>query len=639
MRGWGRRSGLMALVLLAAGLGSSARAAGPPAPTGLLLVGTVVTMNADHEVMADGRVLVKNGKIERIWTGASPPPGVDLTGVATVSSGPGGLIFPGLINLHDHPSYDFLPRWLPPTAHVQANLGRPDGTEPYANRYQWNKPGTAAVEFERLVRNPYNAVTDHLPSGKDDASTHAEARAALGGQTAIQGTNEQAVSLVRNVDALNFGDDHVDNEVGRVTLPEFSQNKAGGIRARMVNGTLKAWLVHLAEGVRDGQRREGDPEADSARSELDTLRQQRLLTDATVVVHGTGLERSDFKEMREAPAAEADGGPGDGLGAKLVWSPLSNLVLYGQTTEIYDALAEGLVVSLGTDWTPSGSNTLLDELKVADVAMRHQSLLGGSRENVPGLADEAQLDRTLVDMVTRNPALTLRWPEVGTIAEGKVADLLLVRRPAATPTGGMPDTPYRNLIDATARDVTLVTVDGNPIAGEVELLKRLRVGHDVVESPSGQYRKGVHVAVTQSDDRLPTIEQRLRAGLQALGGEQPRGSAAKKGETFYGYLWKNMQGDQFNQKTTYDEFLSKLKTAYPTSPVGGVNLERMQLPPLLTDDDDFSFAVLGQRLTPSGRIDDKTPPYRIYQANLNHIQAGENPFAQPAFFDRWYGSP
>jgi hypothetical protein len=37
------------------------------------------------------------------------------------------------------------------------------------------------------------------------------------------------------------------------------------------------------------------------------------------------------------------------LGAKLVWSPLSNLMLYGLTTNVYQALAARVLVSLGTD--------------------------------------------------------------------------------------------------------------------------------------------------------------------------------------------------------------------------------------------------------------------------------------------------
>jgi cytosine/adenosine deaminase-related metal-dependent hydrolase len=57
-------------------------------------------------------------------------------------------------------------------------------------------------------------------------------------------------------------------------------------------------------------------------------------------------------------------GSGDGLGAKLVWSPLSNLLLYGQTALVYDALKAGVLVLLGTDWSPSGSRHLLDELNI-----------------------------------------------------------------------------------------------------------------------------------------------------------------------------------------------------------------------------------------------------------------------------------
>src|SRR5262249_45821792 len=149
------------------------------------------------------------------------------------------------------------------------------------------------------------------------------------------------------------------------------------------------------------------------------LKKKCLLTDMTVIIHGTALERSDFAEMRAAPTIRTDGS-GDGRGAKLVWSPLSNLLLYGKTTNVYDALAEGVLVSLGTDWTPSGSRTLLHELKVADVALRDARVLGKSRKEVPAFAIDCKrglerqraenaLDQALVDMVTRNPALALRW--------------------------------------------------------------------------------------------------------------------------------------------------------------------------------------------------------------------------------------
>ena len=87
----------------------------------------------------------------------------------------------------------------------------------------------------------------------------------------------------------------------------------------------------------------------------------------TVIVHGTALEAQDFVEMRGAPTTRSNGS-GDGLGAKLVWSPLSNLLLYGQTADIKAAKAAGVRIGIGSDWAPSGSKNLLGELKIAQLA-------------------------------------------------------------------------------------------------------------------------------------------------------------------------------------------------------------------------------------------------------------------------------
>jgi len=49
----------------------------------------------------------------------------------------------------------------------------------------------------------------------------------------------------------------------------------------------------------------------------------------------------------------------------MVWSPFSNLLLYGGTSDIARARNEGVLIALGPDWSPSGSKNLLGELKVA----------------------------------------------------------------------------------------------------------------------------------------------------------------------------------------------------------------------------------------------------------------------------------
>ena len=54
-------------------------------------------------------------------------------------------------------------------------------------------------------------------------------------------------------------------------------------------------------------------------------------------------------------------------GGSIVWSPFSNLALYGETTDVATAIGLGIKVALGPDWSPTASKNLLHELKVARI--------------------------------------------------------------------------------------------------------------------------------------------------------------------------------------------------------------------------------------------------------------------------------
>jgi hypothetical protein len=60
----------------------------------------------------------------------------------------------------------------------------------------------------------------------------------------------------------------------------------------MRDGLVDAWLVHLAEVVRDDDRPPDDPF--SSRGEFVRLQGLGLLTGMTVIIHGTALEHDDF---------------------------------------------------------------------------------------------------------------------------------------------------------------------------------------------------------------------------------------------------------------------------------------------------------------------------------------------------------
>ena len=108
-------------------------------------------------------------------------------------------------------------------------------------------------------------------------------------------------------------------------------------------GSLNAWFVHLSEGVDQ-----------SSKAEFDALWDKGLIMDETVVIHGTGMDASQFNQMGTT-------------GAGLVWSPFSNLVLYGDTTDVVAADNAGITISIAPDWGPSGTKNNLHELKVADM--------------------------------------------------------------------------------------------------------------------------------------------------------------------------------------------------------------------------------------------------------------------------------
>ena len=50
-------------------------------------------------------------------------------------------------------------------------------------------------------------------------------------------------------------------------------------------------------------------------------------------------------------------------GVGLIWSPRSNIELYGVTTDVALAKEQGVKIAVAPDWSPSGSDGLLQELK------------------------------------------------------------------------------------------------------------------------------------------------------------------------------------------------------------------------------------------------------------------------------------
>ena len=328
-----------------------------------------------------------------------------------------GVIAPGLIDLHGHPEFNIFAAWEPP--------------KQYINRYSWR----GSDLYQLLVRDPQNHLREVLPAKTQ--LRYAEIRALVGGVTAIQGTGGltstfQDEALVRNVDKWIFG-----AQVGRslIDLPtpgsEFGMDSLMSILDGIESGEVKAFYVHLAEGRSDNEL---------SRNEFGKLVALDALTPATVVIHGTALSQDELADLRDA-------------GAKLVWSPQSNLRLYGETTRAADALELGLPIGLGADWLPSGSTSLLAEIKVArrTIAEQRGRPPTGSSWSTWSPRDAAMI-AGLED-------------KLGRLAAGRPADLVVFER--------REQDPWENVVEAEPSWVDLVMIGGKLVYGRAEWMPGL----------------------------------------------------------------------------------------------------------------------------------------------------------------------
>jgi 5-methylthioadenosine/S-adenosylhomocysteine deaminase len=355
------------------------------------LRGAVVTPTAAWD---DGYVVVDGASIAAVQQEA--PDGVRVLET-------GGVLLPGLIDLHGHPEFNVFAAWEPPTL--------------FANRYRWRD----SEVYHQLVRDPQNTLLTKLPPRTE--LRYAEIRALIAGTTAIQGASAGSATaadepLVRNVDLYVFGRHRARS---MIDLPSATSQQAASL-ARVLGdiaaGKVDAFYLHLCEGRRGDQR-----SATEYRRFLDL----HAATPATVVIHGSALSADQLHEVADA-------------GCKLVWSPQSNLRLYGETTLAAEALAAGMPVGLGADWLPSGSTSLLAELKVARRELAAQG-------RPPAAAE-------LVAMVTSGAAAIAGLQDhLGSLAPGRSADLVVLERHH--------DDVYENVCEADPGWVDLVMIGGD----------------------------------------------------------------------------------------------------------------------------------------------------------------------------------
>jgi cytosine/adenosine deaminase-related metal-dependent hydrolase len=385
---------------------------------GLLLRGTVLTPTGP---LSPGEVLVMGNTLACVAADCSTSPGASTATIIDTHA----TISPGLIDAHNHLTYDFLPEWVPP--------------QHYQNRYQWANDASYMAWIAPYA--DHRSAADHVcPSTK-----WGELRSIIHGTTTVQGESPQqscADRLARNADHYNgLGTDTMQTSIGSVrdlTDTGTTTPNRTTLTTAFTSGATTRFVVHMQEGyAQDNVTLEFESYAGR-----DT-RTISLFAPAGGMPYGTGV----FIHSLALTAAQI--GEAFAQHARIVWSPSSNMALYGRTADIGALLAGGLTIGLGPDWTPSGEDEMLSEMRYAQAY--------GASQSISALTAER-----LWRMATVDGADVVGLTPIGTLVVGQRADIAVFGRTNATD-------PYQAVIDSRADDVRLVLIDGVGYYGDTNL--------------------------------------------------------------------------------------------------------------------------------------------------------------------------
>jgi hypothetical protein len=413
-------------------------------PNSFVLSGKLITPAG----IVDGKLVIQGSTIACVGADCAVPSGATSFAITDA------WIFPGFIDAHNHVAYNVLPKFTPP--HLSKNRGEWEASKEYKN---FKKP------FDLLKQKGLSC----------EAIKYGEMKALISGVTTIQGTSPDLPcfrTLIRNAEnenELDVGPKHIRTFILDISTFDVAKEK-------MDFSVTKSFVVHLGEGVDS-----------KAREEFVTLKQKGLLTSQTAIIHGTAFGEPEFQEMAQ-------------IGAKLIWSPQSNLVLYGQTTQIPLALKQGISISLGVDWNPTGSDDIFQELRVAAKV---------NEEQFAGAIPKANW----IPMVTANPAKALALGDkIGALAQGMKADITVLAAQDADPTD--------SLLKTHLQDVEMVWVGGELLYGNAAVVRAVKPDLCeplLVHGSSKQICvKNVHSAVPKSDQTKEQIQSILQGKMTNL---------------------------------------------------------------------------------------------------------------------------
>ncbi|WP_288244877.1 amidohydrolase family protein [uncultured Chryseobacterium sp.] len=425
------------------------------------------------------------------------------------------VIFPSFINLHTHIGYNVLPLWNSP--HI------------WYNRHQWrNSPQYEAEikDFTNFIKKEWASkpallesfIADFIPATKlasllyDESNSsyrefymfraiteveriHAilsEIQAVCGGTGLLLQTlsldeedPEMKHFLIRNTG--NSEDMGINKSLKVFPVVDFynpkirpdgtpvadtsnwSPEKQGKLdnyinSVNQNNANYYSTIAHIGEG-KSGNLYNATKDKYSLNEckqlfhELkQKVKSQYLRESNLILVHANGIDYEDSDTISFLKDNNIS----------IVWSPVSNLLLYNDTLPIEKLLDENINVCLGTDWTPSGSKHMLDEMKFARYYCDYFNI--------------ACSDKQIFDMSTTNAAKALGNLKYSVIQDGAFADLFVYK------TNNLENL-LGDFLQSDDEKIKFSMINGRIIYGDTIVFENMKVDYQKFPDDEGEFSK------------------------------------------------------------------------------------------------------------------------------------------------------
>jgi cytosine/adenosine deaminase-related metal-dependent hydrolase len=291
------------------------------------------------------------------------PPGEGVT----VDLGNNSIVYPSLINTHDHLQGNYRPAvgpkpgifyltWLPWDNDLKAS-------ETFRERSKLTREELYAISGFKCLFSGVTTVNDHFP----------------------QKLNSTILPTLPVRAILEYGLAH--------EVSSYDLKWGDGVEIEHKRAVDNNWpfITHLAEGF--------DEEALHG---VEALEKLKVLDKHCLLVHCIGFSDDDIKKVAKA-------------GASVSWCGFSNMFMFNVTCKIRKMLKAGVNVTIGTDSSATGSANLLAEIKYDRGLYRK-------------MYGEDLSAETIFKMVTVNAAQAF-WMQdrIGALDEGKLGDVVVLK--------------------------------------------------------------------------------------------------------------------------------------------------------------------------------------------------------------------